>query len=272
MTKVDHPAKFSKGMVPFFAEVVRSHHVGVDRPISIFDPFAGTGLIHKMMEYDDRFRTFGVELEAEWANMHPRTRQGDSRCLTSMFRLRRFDVICTSPTYGNRMADHHDAQETCRPCKGTGGGWIMRPDGVPDFQTCPKCKGLGYRNHHRRTYKHRLGRDLTPGNSGAMQWGPEYWELHKKVWAECAKVHEPGGIFILNISNHIRKGVEVEVCGFHTEVLNDLGYELIEPYWFPTKGMLYGANRDKRTSGEMVLVYQRRQHGSKALQSIQKCA
>ena len=48
-----------------------------------------------------------------------------------------FDAICTSPTYGNRMADHHEAR-----------------DGSP-----------------RDTYRHVLGRPLTPGNSGALHWG-----------------------------------------------------------------------------------------------------
>ena len=50
-----------------------------------------------------------------------------------------FDMVVTSPTYGNRMADHHNAKDGRR----------------------------------RITYTHNLGRTLTPGNSGAMQWGED---------------------------------------------------------------------------------------------------
>jgi hypothetical protein len=52
-----------------------------------------------------------------------------------------------------------------------------------------------------------LGRPLTPGNSGALQWGEEYRALHVAVWTECRRVLKPGGIFVLNVKDHIRGGV-----------------------------------------------------------------
>ena len=106
-----------------------------------------------------------------------------------------FDAICTSPTYGNRMADHHNAR-----------------DASP-----------------RHTYRHVLGRPLTRGNSGALQWGDgiageEYRALHVAVWTECRRVLKPGGIFVLNVKDHIRGGVLQEVTKWHSVALLMLGF------------------------------------------------
>ena len=87
-----------------------------------------------------------------------------------------FDGICTSPTYGNRMADSHDAKD----------------------------------GSSRNTYTHKLGRKLDVNNSGKMQWGNEYKKLHTKAWNECFRVLKNDGVFILNFKNHIKKGKEVD--------------------------------------------------------------
>jgi hypothetical protein len=87
--------------------------------------------------------TVEVELEPEWASQHPRTMVGDARALPLPDAT--FDMVVTSPTYGNRMTDHHNAKDGSR----------------------------------RITYTHNLGRTLTPGNSGAMQWGEDYRQLHR---------------------------------------------------------------------------------------------
>ena len=95
------------------------------------------------------------------------------------------DAICTSPTYGNRMADHHKARDAAAPH-------------LPAV----------------------LGRPLTPGNSGALQWGDGIAErmsttaLHVAVWTECRRVLKPGGIFVLNVKDHIRGGVLQEVSNW----------------------------------------------------------
>ena len=79
----------------------------------------------------------------------------------------------TSPTYGDRLADHHDARD----------GSV------------------------RHSYKHDLGRDLHPDNSGAMQWGPAYRDFHTAAWVEVRRVLRPGGRFVLNVKDHVRGGV-----------------------------------------------------------------
>ena len=223
MTKVDHPAKFSKGMVDKFAEIIERHFVGWCSQIKILDPFAGTGKIHELRVVDWRFKTYGVEIEPEWAVMSDMTYCFDSRHLHKIWKPSTFDVICTSPTYGNRMADHHDAKDGSK----------------------------------RRTYKHVLGRDLTDGNSGMLQWSPAYRDLHYQVYLACDVVLRPGGLFILNISDHIRKGEVINVAGAHTDILDALGYELIEPWFFPTRRMKFGANANLRTPGEFILVYKK---------------
>ena len=53
-----------------------------------------------------------------------------------------FEAICTSPTYGNRMADHFEAKDGSK----------------------------------RNTYRYAIGRALDEENTGKMQWGKKYRE------------------------------------------------------------------------------------------------
>ena len=57
-----------------------------------------------------------------------------------------------------------------------------------------------------------------------MQWGEEYRELHRAVYRECRRVLKPGGIFVLNMKDHIRKGVLQEVTNWHYFALLDAGF------------------------------------------------
>jgi DNA modification methylase len=137
-----------------------------------------------------------------------------------------FDAICTSPTYGNRMADHHEAR-----------------DGSP-----------------RHTDRHTLGRPLTPGNSGAMRWGAgstgeEYRALHVAVWTECRRVLKPGGIFVLNVKDHIRKGVLQPVTNWHAVTLLMLGFVCTRRVHVPCLGQRHGANGHLRVDYESVLLF-----------------
>lgn len=241
---VPHPAKFS----PEILEVL-------DRWIEpgwrVLDPFAGTGLIHTL----DQAETWGAEIEPEWATMHPRTIVGDA--LKLPFADASFDAIATSPTYGNRMADSHNAQERCKPCGGT--GKVVKeidppgPDGYTALKVpCDKCDGAGRRDYKRLTYTHQLGRKLHPNNSGAMQWGPKYRAFHEKAWAEADRVLKPGGLFILNASDHIRGGEIQPVCDWHIETFEAMGYTVARLSNPETKRMGFGANREARVDAEMV--------------------
>jgi tRNA G10 N-methylase Trm11 len=171
----------------------------------VLDPFAGTGGIHYLDQFG--FPTVGVEIEPEWCN-HPRTVQGDATNLP--FADETFPFVITSPCFGNRMADHHDAQD----------------------------------GSYRRTYKHSLGRDLSPANTGALPWGQAYRVIHAVAWYEVWRVTRPGGVFVLDSKDHIRDHRRQHVTNWHYQVITGLGFELAEVIRPQVKGFRMGENRD----------------------------
>jgi len=204
-----HPAPFSPAILEAIAESLE----GLPSSARVLDPFAGAGGVH-----DLPFETAGVEIEAEWTAMRAGTIVGDAQYLP--FADETFDAIATSPAYGNRLADHHNASDSS----------------------------------YRRTYKQALGRDLHPQNAGAMQWGKHYKGLHAVAWQEAYRVLRPGGMFVLNIKDHIRAGERIEVVSWHQSVLKSLGLILKHRREIDTPGFRRGANRDARFPEE-VLVF-----------------
>ena len=132
-----------------------------------------------------------------------------------------FDAVVTSPTYGNRLADHHNAKD----------GSV------------------------RRSYTHDLGRQLQEDNSGAMHWGPKYRDFHRKAWIEAKRVIRPGGRIVLNISDHIRKKQRQFVSSWHTQTLFELGFELVDANRVLTPRLRQGANSEARITAELVLAF-----------------
>jgi hypothetical protein len=185
-----HPAPFSDAVLDAFRELLDLHHDGVGR--RLVDPFAGTGRIH---ELQPRWTTIGVELEPEWASLHPDTICGDARLLEDLLHGHRpIDAIATSPAYGNRLADSYDA----------------------------------YDPEARRSYAIDLGRQLSDGNGAGLQWGEEYCTLHHRVWEECSWLLRPGGLLLLNCKDHQRGGEIVAVTGWHVRTLVKLGLVVID--------------------------------------------
>lgn len=205
-----HPAKFSTTIVDHLTELLRDR---TRFPGLIVDPFAGTGRIHQLGRDD----TLGVELEPEWSSQHPRTTVGNALHLVEL--IAEAGTICTSPTYGNRMADTY--------------------------------AGDGTRRH---TYRIALGRDLTDGSTAGLQWGTAYRDLHLDAWIAATRVLAPGGAFVLNISDHIRGGVRQYVTGWHVGTLIRLGLDVEEWHTVDTPRQRHGANSDLRVAGEAVIV------------------
>jgi len=203
-----HPAKYTKTLMPVFVSMLEP----LNSTAKILDPFAGTGRIHELP-----FDTYGIEIEKEWADMNPKTICGDSTKM-HWFQDSFFDAVCTSPTYGNRMADHFKASDTSK----------------------------------RNTYMHTLGRELTQNNSGKMHWGDDYKNLHESVYAECFRVMKSGGLFILNMKNHIRNGIEIDVNKWHIECLMKLGFDYVSIASVPVRGNGFGKNGKVRTPYEYV--------------------
>jgi SAM-dependent methyltransferase len=206
-TKIRHPAKFTEAMVGRATEFLRDY----DR---VLDPFAGVGLVHLLPN-----ETVGVEIEPEWAAMHPKTVVGDA--LRLPFARWGFDAVFTSPTYGNRLADHHNAQD----------------------------------GSTRRSYTHDLGRTLHENNTGSLQWGETYRHLHLMAWGEVLRVVRPGGRFVINVKNHIRGGVEVPVVEWHLSHILQFGWELAHVVPVEAKGMRYGQNHAARLGYEFLIVF-----------------
>ncbi|MDA8315919.1 MAG: hypothetical protein M0010_12235 [Actinomycetota bacterium] len=145
MTTVElrpHPAKFSDAILEVLQRVLEDEAERHQRHLRVLDPMAGTGRIHELV---GPWTTVGVEIEPEWAAYHRRTLVGDATALP--FPDHAFEVAMSSPAYGNRMADTHNARDV--------------------YKTGPRAGQLT----DRITYRHKLGRRLSPGNGGGLQWG-----------------------------------------------------------------------------------------------------
>jgi len=208
---VKHPARYTDSLMPVFEAILLRY-----KCVSVLDPFAGTGKIHLLP-----FDTVGIEIEPEWAAMNDRTICADATHLP--FADNTFDAICTSPTYGNRMADHHNAKDGSK----------------------------------RLTYTHTLGRSLHGNNTGKMQWGPQYREMHRQAWAESSRVLKKAGVFIVNVSDHIRKGVIQPVTRFHIDCITELGFGVVDHIEVATPRMKYGQHSNVRVGHESVIVFTR---------------
>jgi hypothetical protein len=98
-----HPATYPQAVLDIFAEFV-------EQGDAVLDPFGGVGGIHQL-RWMAGCATVAIELEAEWAAAHSDTIHGDATRLSELVGDQRFDVIATSPAYGNRLADDYQASD-----------------------------------------------------------------------------------------------------------------------------------------------------------------
>lgn len=211
-----HPCPFPDSTI----ELIASYLPLARYPI-VIDPFAGVGKIHVLPN-----TTYGIEIEPEWGRQFPDDAQGnyytiigDATKLTMEDAT--FSAAATSPCFGNRMADHHQARD-------------------------PSA---------RNTYRHKLGRELSPNSSAGMQWGFEYRAFHEAAWTELTRVVRVGGRFVLNIKNHIRAGQVQRVSEWHLRTLMSLGWRLHALDVMTRPGNRFGANRDQRVDHEFLMVF-----------------
>ena len=259
-----HPAVFPPAIVDLIREAVWPDLVPArKRDLRLLDPFAGVGGIHVLRNTPTingrGIATIGVELMPRWAASSSFTCVGDATDLGALgFGRGYFDAVATSCCYGNRMADHHDNNDTCKACGGRG---RMTTGGKrPTFVTCPTCKGT--RLSHRRSYRHYYGDtfwDDAPreSNAGAMQWGDEYRELHRAAWAEVERVLRVGGRFVLNVKDHYRDGKRQRVARWHHDTILRMRFVELWRWDVPLDGYGMGANRDARIPTEQVYVFER---------------
>lgn len=239
-----HPAKWTPSVLLEIAQIALDEAERLGRPLRVLDPFAGVAFGDLVDALGDSASVVaGVELEPEWAAAHPSVIVGDATALPDDW-TGAFDMLATSPCYGNRMADHHEARD----------------------------------DSSRITYRHKLGRMPSGGSAAVLQWGPTYRELHSRAWAEARRVlrpgrygtpgadgraREPGGLAVVNVSNHLRsraisgQRVQVEqlVVEWHVNEWTVAGATLEQVVKVPTPRMGFGANGDARVDGERVLAF-----------------
>ena len=208
-----HPAKYTDALLLTMAQMLKGRR-------RILDPFGGTGKVFLLEAWLPDAQIEAVEIEPEWAAINPRTTHGNA--LDLPWPAGYFDAVCTSPTYGNRMADTTFSSSI-------GNTW--------------------------QTYTCKIGRRLHPDNSGAMDWGDKYRDFHVAAWTEARRVLQPGGAFVLNIKDHIRGGEVQHVTEWHVKTLQGLGFVEREHKRINTPSMRYGRNGDKRVEYESVILF-----------------
>lgn len=187
----------------------------------ILDPFAGVGGVHALAQSDRH--THGIELEPEWAETHPHTIVGDATRLN--YQDQCFEAVVTSPPYGNRMADKYAGD----------------------------AKGS-----KRYTYRVALGRDLSPNSIAALQWSGTYMKMIGEALDEIERVLKPGGLFLLNVSDHIRDGAVARVSDwFEHEVAVVRQFRELDDIHVPTPRMGHGQNAKARVEYEHLYVFER---------------
>lgn len=206
-----HPAQYTPALLPIMARYLGNC-------ARILDPFGGCGGVFRLAAWLPMAHFEAVEIEPEWAAVDPRITLGNALALP--WPAGYFDAVATSPAYGNRMADHHEARDGSR----------------------------------RHTYRHTLGRPLSSHNAGALQWGDDYRQFHRQAWAEARRVLRPGGVFVLNCKDHIRAGKLQPVTDWHISELQRQGFVLVDRVQVACPGQRYGANHDKRMDYETVAV------------------
>jgi tRNA G10 N-methylase Trm11 len=265
----DHPSRYSKEVLPHIDAAVADLAARGETlfgPPTILDPFAGTGeRFHEIAEAHG-VDSIGVELEPEWAANHPRNRVGNATALP--LEDASIDLVFTSPCYGNRMADDHQAADPCKACGGSGCVVETCAGGHPDdgnrHDRCKACKGTGL--SRRNTYSHRLGRKLSEGTAANLRFvagrrGDRYRRLHVAAWAEVLRVLHPYGRFGLNVSNYLEtiddEVVEHRVVEWHLDHLVRHGFRLESMHPVGTRRQKNGANAETRAECEYVIWFRK---------------
>ena len=236
--EVVHNAKFSGNILDVLSNILAEEleRFDDDQDVYLLDPMAGVGGIMDIAyNHPNVLHTTMVEIEKEWADVaaskvsYPHTMgrvfNADFLEWATEQDMMDYDIVMTSPTYGNRMADSH----------------------TPG----PNDKSV------RNTYRHVLERPLTEGSSAGMQWGDEYRVFHEEAWAQVYNLLAPTGIFVLNVKDHIRKGVKQPVCAWHSRLCQNIGFTLTHYYEIPVKGNRQGENGEVRVDNEMVYVFRK---------------
>ena len=161
------------------------------RPLRILDPMAGEGSIFDIGHAPPLLGS-SVKLHIEasdifaWHYQREEVRIVDATSLD--WPDDSFDLIITSPPYGNRMADK-----------------------------------LSIDGDNRVTYADRRGTDAGPNDATGLPWGEKYRRLMATIWVECWRVVRPGGLIVVDCKDHVRQGYMEPVTEWHMKAIENLG-------------------------------------------------
>jgi len=212
-TPIRHPARYTHAILETIAPYLK-------KGWRVLDPFAGVGGLARL-GYTGA-RVYLNELEPVCISQAAGGCRVNGNAFALPFAGETFDAVATSPTYGNRIADHHQARDASR----------------------------------RNTYFHALGA-LHPDNTGLLHFGAAYCERHTRAWCEAHRVLKVGGLFLLNVSDHIRAGQRVYVSKWHYDTARAVGFRLLACHAVKTPRNRYGANGQLRCPVEYIFVFQK---------------
>lgn len=278
-----HPAPFPRYVLNRIELHLSAERRRVGHILQVLDPFAGIGRIHDLPSR--LAETTGVELEPEWAACRAGTIVGDATQLPAKW-SGRFDVVVTSPCYANRLADHHEARDSCAGCGGAGS--LAIEDGCSEAPwCCPACervdctcgvlaKAMREHNHacptcrshrctscngsglsKRYTYRHALGRMPSEGSAATLQWskqGGKYRALHGRALDEMHRVLVEDGLVIVNVKNHLDGGAEQYVAEWWRKRMREAGFVGVVVDELAAPGIRHGANAQLRVTNERLLI------------------
>ena len=197
----------------------------------ILDPFGGSGKAHSL-SIDLGATLVASDIEFLFARMGCDL---VSDALHLPYRDATFDAMVTSVTYGNGMNDNSNFTDNAG--RNTYVSWLrrMKPDAC-----------------------------LHPNNTGGYSWArgghakkEAYQVLHRKAYNEVWRCLKKGGIFILNVSDHIAKKEQQFVSEWHEQALVSIGMLRLSKKNYVTRRNKFGRNRNARVPYEHIYVFEK---------------
>lgn len=226
MSAVRHPCQWTPAVLDHVADTLDTE--AGDGRLCVLDPFAGTGLRVAAHPTSKRHVWVGVELEESFIAA-PWVEHGNAKHLP--FGVGAFNAAATSFVFPNRMVDDFISAEADKSRRHT-------------YSHAARA------NRYDRTYR------LHSDNAGAMGWGAgdgQAWrDIHTAVIAELVRVLVPGGLIVIEISNHLvtrRKGSPpelVDAVGWVIGEMTRAGCAHVSDTAVPVRRLRHGTNADSR--------------------------
>lgn len=221
---VKHPARYTRSILDVLSLYLKPG-------MRVLDPFGGVGTLNKLSYTGAQIYTGEIEYRVCEQGAGFRKLCADAQLLP--FANESFDAIVTSPTYGNRMADIT----------------LDEPSSQKLY-----CDDQSKHKWKRNTYSSNFGFHLHDQNTGGMQWGEDYRNIHRTAYLESNRLLRRGGLMIVNISDHIRNFQRVYVSKWHYETLKECGFKYQNCRAVKTPRLTFGANSELRTACEYIFV------------------